>query len=189
MLLFNSIMHKLPRQLCAAALMALPTSLAIAQSLIAPPAIKAEPVLSQAARNIGIRRCQEVLTGTAKFVTKDAVRHDVLLDWDHQAPDSNPFFSLTGIETKTQSMAATIVAIPESNNRCTIFAEQISVAHKNCDIYAQVQLKDYQKNTLLNSIHVYNKNDGTGESYTLINNAPVCLIIRRQVVLHWSSEK
>ena len=149
------------------------------------PATDNEPVLSKAARAVGVRQCLTLVSATAKRVTQGATGQDILLDWDHRTPDAGPLFSLTGINIGPQAAAASVVAVPSPTGGCTLLVERISATAKPCPAVAKAELAGYRATPLLPNIMVYSRPDRGLESTTLITSSGACLILRRQAVFNW----
>jgi hypothetical protein len=139
------------------------------------------PVLAQAARTIGISRCLPAITAISRQTSQGATHEDVLLDWDHGQPDQAAFFSLTGLEFGTRSAAVSLTTVPEAQGGCSVLAERISAAPVACPVIAEQELKGFVGHPLLSSITVYTNPQTPRQTVTLVNSAPGCLIIRRQV--------
>jgi hypothetical protein len=142
-------------------------------------------LLAEAAGSVGIRQCLNAVSRLSSLAIAGSQSHDVLLDWDHKQPDGGPFFSLLGVSYGTQSAAATITVVPQSDGGCTVAAERISTAPFTCQSIAQVELKGYAVTTLLPNFHVYTQPADPGASVSLIDAPPACLVIRRHVQYSW----
>ena len=142
-----------------------------------------EPVIARAAREIGFRRCLPLITATAQRATAGASRQDILLDWDHRAPDAGPLFSLTAMNVGPQSAVLVLSALPVSGNqpKCSLAVERISATAQACETVARTELQGYQRNDLLPNVTVYTVPGRQTESITLVNSDGACLIIRRQI--------
>jgi hypothetical protein len=154
----------------------------------APPAAGAAPAenfLLQAARSVGVKQCLPAVSRLASLAVAGSRAHDVLVDWDRSQPDAGPFFSLVGVNFQGQSIAATITAIPQANDTCTVAAERISVAPYTCESIASVELKGYAVTRLLPTFTVYTQANDPGASVSLIDSPPGCLVIRRHVQYRW----
>ena len=159
------------------------TSLAQRVSVPPPPI----PVLARAAQTVGVRRCLAAIAVVAQRNGEGATNQDVLLDWDHGAPDASAFFSLTGLEYGPgRSAALSLTTAPEAvGGGCSILAERISAAPVACAEVARTELGGYTGHPLLASITVYVDPGKPRETVTLINSPPGCLVIRRQVQYAW----
>jgi hypothetical protein len=158
------------------------------QTGLQPGATEPTPILAQAARTVGIRRCLGAIAVVAQRNGIGATRQDVLVDWDHGAPDASAFFSLTGQEFGARSAALSVTTAPEAvGGGCSILAERISAAPISCREVARTELGDYTPHPLLASINVYVNPTHPRETVTLVNSGPGCLVIRRQVQYSWPS--
>lgn len=156
-----------------------------------PPAPNFAPatppnLVVEAARTLGVVKCLPAITRLSTVAIAGSRTHDVLVDWDRAKPDGGPFFSLVGVSFGQQSLAATITAVPQGDNGCTIAAERISVAPYTCQSIAQVELNGYTATQLLPTFTVYTQAQDPGASVTLIDNPPSCLVIRRHVQYGWT---
>jgi hypothetical protein len=142
-------------------------------------------LLAEAARDIGVKQCLPAIDRLSALAVAGSQRHDLLVDWDRQGPDTGPFFSLMGISYGPQSVAATIMAVPQGNGGCTVSAERISVAPYTCKSIADVELKGYAATSLLPTFTVYTLKTDPGASVSLIDSPPGCLVIRRHVQYRW----
>jgi hypothetical protein len=143
------------------------------------------PVVAQAARTLGIKRCLSAVTAVGQRVSQGATHSDVIADWDRAAPDAGAFFSLTGLEFGAQSAALSLTTVPDATGGCSVLAERISAAPIACPLVAQRELPGWQGHRLLASIMVYSNPASARETVTLVNSAPGCLVIRRQVQYGW----
>lgn len=150
-----------------------------------------DPVVVQAARVVGVRQCLGGVSATAKRIMQGAVRQDILLDWDHDAPDRGPLFSMTGLEFPNGQIAVVALnAVPTANGRCTMLAERISTIQKSCAEVARQEMQGANSTVLLPSIMVYTRPGQPLESYSLVSTtANSCLIIRRQAVFNWTAQQ
>jgi hypothetical protein len=142
-------------------------------------------LLSEAARELGVKQCLPAVERLSALAVAGSRTHDVLVDWDRAGPDTGPFFSLMGISYGPQSVAATIMAVPQGNGGCTVSAERISVAPFTCKSIADVELKAYAATSLLPTFTVYTLKSDPGASVSLIDSPPGCLVIRRHVQYRW----
>ena len=152
------------------------------QRASAPPA---DNLLAQAARSVGVKQCLPAIERLSGLAVAGASAHDVLVDWDRAQPDAGAFFSLIGVNLGRQSLAATITAVPHAKGGCTVSAERISVAPYTCESIASVELKGYMASRLLPTFTVYTVKGDPGESVSLIDSPPGCLVIRRHVQYGW----
>lgn len=144
-------------------------------------------LLSEAARAVGVRQCGVAIERLSALAIQGSRSHDVLVDWDRAQPDAGPFFSLMGINFQGQSIAATITAVPQGNDGCTVAAERVSVAPYTCESIASVELKGYAAHRLLPNFTVYTAQADPGASVSLIDSPPSCLVIRRHVQYGWKA--
>lgn len=158
---------------------------AFAQRLALGASTQAVPVLADAATRIGIKQCLPAITEISRRASAGSQRQDVLLDWDHSAPDAAPFFSLTGIEYRESAAALSLTTVPDATGGCAILVERISNAPVSCKNVALTQLAGYRASPLVNSITVYTTPSSPRETVTLVDTPPACLIIRRQVQYGW----
>jgi hypothetical protein len=157
-----------------------------AAAQVPPPSTGPGPnLVVQAARGLGVVTCLGAIDRLSSLAIAGSRDHDVLIDWDHGAPDVGPFFSLLGVNFGGQSLAATITAIPQGSNGCTVSAERISVAPFTCQSIADVELKGYTATRLLPTFTVYTVAQDPGSSVSLIDSPPSCLVIRRYVQFGW----
>jgi hypothetical protein len=171
----------------AGAVLALASTAAAAQAVA--PSRPPQNLLPEAAASVGVKRCLPAISRLSALAIAGSRSHDILMDWDHANPDAGPFFSLLGVDFGTQSAAATITVIPQSDGSCTLSAERISVAPYTCQSIAQVELKGYKVAQLLPNFHVYTPAGMPGESVSLIDSPPSCLVIRRHVQYGWKAQR
>lgn len=157
---------------------------ASAQTGLLPSPTPAEPLVTAAARQVGVRRCLPAIAAVAQRATSGATMQDVIIDWDRQIPDMAPFFSLTGLGNGSQRAALTIAAIPTSSG-CAILVERMSASDLTCAQIATNELPGFRSGALIEGITVYQNPQAAGETYTLITNPAGCMIIRRQATLKW----
>lgn len=53
-------------------------------------------ILAEAAKAIGVKKCQNALSRLGAVTTYGSQKQEVLMDWNRQNPDTNPVFSLLG---------------------------------------------------------------------------------------------
>lgn len=157
---------------------------AMAQTRSGPPKVPAEPIVTVAARQVGVRRCLPAISAIAQRATTGATIQDVIIDWDRQVPDAAPFFSMTGLGNGTQRAALTIAAIPTTGG-CAVLVERISASNLTCPQIAASELPGFRSGELIDGIMVYQNPQSASETYTLITNASGCLIVRRQASMKW----
>lgn len=150
-------------------------------------AAKPEPLVVSAARTLGVKRCLPMISGIAQRATSGATMQDIIVDWDREAPDAAPFFSLTGLGNGSQRAALTIAAIPTSAG-CAVLVERASFAQQACTAVAASELPGFPSARLIDGIMVYQNPAQPGETYTLITNTGGCLILRRQASLKWQGK-
>lgn len=167
---------------CLLAVCSLP---ALGQGAANAPAAPPANLLSEAAKGLGISQCLPAVTRLSALAIAGSRTHDVIADWDRANPNAGPFFSLLGISYGNQSAAATITVVPQADGSCTVSAERISVAPFTCQSIAQVELKGYRATALLPTFTVYTLPSDPGASVSLIESAPMCLVIRRHVQYGW----
>lgn len=171
----------------AAAALALAWGVVCAQPVAPQPQSPSENLLPEAASSVGVKRCLPAVGRLSALAIAGSRSHDILMDWDHANPDGGPFFSLVGVSYGAQSAAATIIVIPQADGSCTLSAERISVAPFTCQSIAQVELKGYQVTQLLPNFNVYTPPNLPGETVSLIDSPPSCLVIRRHVQYGWKA--
>lgn len=140
---------------------------------------------TEAARNVGVKACLPAISRLSGLSINGSLANDVLVDWDRKNPSGGPFFSLTGIEIRDGAYAVSIAAVPTASGGCSFVAERMSIAPLACRAIAQSEMIGYVETRLLASVAVYTKAGEMGESVTLIDSPPGCLIVRRQVVYDW----
>lgn len=148
---------------------------------------RAEPLVTAAARTLGVKRCLPMIAAIAQRATTGATMQDIIVDWDRDAPDAAPFFSLTGLGNGSQRAALTIAAIPTPTG-CAVLVERASFSAQTCVAVAAAELPGFPSARLIDGIMVYQNPNQPGETYTLINNASGCLILRRQASLKWQGK-
>jgi hypothetical protein len=67
-----------------------------------------------------VRQCLAAVNAVAQRGTIGATMQDIVLNWDHAAPDAAPFFSMTGMGAGTQRAALSITAMPTPSGSCAI---------------------------------------------------------------------
>jgi len=165
-----------------AAALTLAAGAAVAQG-VPPP----QDTLTRAAASVGVKRCLPAISRLSALTVQGSRSHDVLLDWDRRRPDAGPMFSLIGMEFPNAGIAASITAIPEDGDACTVAAERISVAPYTCASIAQQELAGYRMTRLLPIYAVYTDEKEPTSSVSLIDSPPGCLVIRRYVEYGWKA--
>jgi hypothetical protein len=164
---------------------ALALSLAIAAAPLAaqkPPAAQ-PPVVVRAAEKIGFTQCMPALKAIATQATQGANAQDLLMDWNHEAPESAPLFSLTALNMGTRRVALGINIVPNAQGTCSLLVERISSSQESCEKVAARDLPNYPHGTLVDGIRAYQNPRIASETYMLLNNAGGCVVIRRQAVI------
>jgi len=140
-----------------------------------------------AARNVGVARCLPALNRMSSLALQSAVTHDVLLDWDRQAPDRSPFFGLMGVTNgATGTFVNTYVLMPDGDT-CTVMAERIAWAPEACPQVARQELPNYQVTPLLPGMAVLTNPQDAGSSVSLIDAGQGCIVLRRFVQYRWKT--
>jgi len=168
-------------------------SLASGQS--AAQAVLAEPgstppqanALVLAAGNVGVRRCLPALAELSSIGIRDAIRNDVLIDWDRRRPDGAPVFSLIGFENAKGNGAMSISAMPEADGTCSVGVLRTAYEPHPCRQVAERDLKGYKATRLIDHMMVYTRDDQPGSTVSLIDSAPGCLTLRRYVKFSMTS--
>ncbi|MCX4159620.1 MULTISPECIES: hypothetical protein [Paraburkholderia] len=161
-------------------------ALALAGDDVGAPSLAGVPLVAKSAKTVGVKQCYEAVHQISERAVENAVHQDVLLDWDRNTPDTQPFFSMTGLEFERSSAAFSLTAIPSgSRGACTVLAERISSASSSCNEVARLQLTGYKPVPLVGLVTVYTTPTHPRETVTLIDTKPSCLIIRRQVKYDW----
>ena len=161
------------------------TSSSLAQENTAP-----SNILEQAAKTIGVKKCQSALARLGGIATYGSSQQDILIDWDKKQVDTNPVFSLLGADYPNGAVAVSVTAIPDDNARsCSVLAERISVAPFTCDSIAQSELVNQKVTALLPRFKVYTDPTDPDSTVSLMDSPPGCLIIRRYVKYHWVAPK
>jgi hypothetical protein len=143
------------------------------------------PLLAKAAETVGVQRCLAAIAVVSSRANVGATAQDVILDWDHGSPDTQAFFSLTGLEFGPRSAALSLTVVPEAGGGCSIMAERISGAPVACAVVAKSELTGYVGHPLLSTVEVYANPRTPRETVTLVSTPPGCLIIRRQADYNW----
>ena len=165
-------------------------SSALATCMVFPmTSLYAQNLLSAAAKTIGVHQCQEAVDRLSSQAVNGSAAHDVLVDWDHDTPNSAPFFGMIAATFNGAVAISSVAAVPDNQGRCSVQAERITTAPVTCDSLAQVELKNYSGTRLLPSVNVYTMPADPGAVVMLIDAPPVCLIIRRHVQYHWALNK
>lgn len=162
----------------------------------APPALpqqqgsaqRAAPVnaMSEAARSVGVKRCWSALDRLSSLSLRGAVTHDIVLDWDRQAPDTSPFFGLMGVTMpNTGTHATTFTAVPDPTGACTVLAERMAWAPKPCGEVAREELAGYTVSPLLPGMAVLLHPKDPGSTISLMDAGPGCMVLRRFVQFRW----
>lgn len=157
---------------------------ASAQNAMGPPSLPSEPLVTAAARQVGVRKCLPAISAIAERGTMGATLQDVIIDWDRQVPDAAPFFSLTGLGAGQQRATMTIAAIPTPLG-CAVLVERMSATTQSCSQVAASELKGYPSGQLIDGISVYQNPQSASETYTLVTNGTGCMIVRRQATMKW----
>ncbi|HEY2751635.1 MAG TPA: hypothetical protein VGI62_09780 [Phenylobacterium sp.] len=153
----------------------------------AAPARNNTPLVTLAAQKIGVRQCLPAVTSIAQRGLLGATMQDIVLNWDHQAPDAGPFFSMTGMGAAVQRATLSITAVPVAGGSCAVLVERVSSGADNCSIVATRDLPPMPGGKLIDGITVYQNPKQPEETYTLVQNPGSCIVIRRQVVFKWSA--
>lgn len=206
----TGIRHHAQGAMCATARIAIFAAIsaffgvtALAQALPSVPATQVTPspggtvpmnsgqapgtVLAQAARSVGIRRCYQAIDQVSSLVFSNAQHADVVLDWDRNAPDAGPFFSLSGMDFREGAAVLSLTTTPGLAGGCSILAERISSAPLSCKTVAHTELAGYQATPLVQAVTVYMAPAHPRETVTLVDVPPSCLIVRRQVQFGWGA--
>ena len=142
--------------------------------------------MAEAAQLVGVRRCLPALSRLSGLSLQGAVLHDVVLDWDRQAPDAAPFFGLMGVvEPQSGVHAATLTAIPEGTGDCTVLAERMAWAPKMCALLAREELPGYTVAQLVPGMAVLTHSSDVGSTISLLDAGPGCMVVRRYVQYRW----
>ena len=142
-------------------------------------------LLASAAQAVGIRRCLPAITAIARRATRGATLQDIMLDWNHQAPDAAPLFSLIGLGAGPLRAAVTLTAVPLETNSCSVLVERISATSQSCASVAASELPHDVSTQLIDGVRVYQNPAQPAETYTLVSGSNACLVIRRQAIFQW----
>ncbi|CAJ0809156.1 hypothetical protein LMG19083_04862 [Ralstonia psammae] len=156
--------------------------LALSDALAQNPA---PTVLANAARTVGIRQCYSAVEQIAARVVGAAPQQDVVLDWDHAAPDAAPFFALSGFVAGAGPEVMTLATVPNERGTCAVLAERITPSPLACPVVATRELAGYRGTALVPGVQVYANPNRPHETVTLITAKPACLVLRRQVEYRW----
>jgi hypothetical protein len=156
------------------------------QHMTPDPSTGPQNVLSEAARTLGIHQCGPAIDVIAPRVFAGSERQDIVLDWDRNAVDGAPFFSLTGLQYVDGSTLFTLTAVPQFQSQqqpggCTVLAERISASAMSCRELVRRQLAGYRATPLVRAVTVYTSAARARETVTLVETPPGCLMLRRQV--------
>lgn len=182
------VLRRLALKLAAVlAVLALAQSDALAQSLAPAPMPAPTPtttVLANAARTVGIRQCYSAVEQIGARVVGNVPQQDVVLDWDHAAPDAAPFFALSGFVSGAGPEAMTLATVPSDRGTCAVLVERITPSPLACPALAR-QLAGYRGTALVPGVLVYANPSRPHETVTLITAKAACLVLRRQVEYRW----
>lgn len=143
-------------------------------------------IMAEAGRALGVQRCLPALSRLASLALTGSVAHDVVVDWDKQAPDTSPFFGLMGVTVaQTGTHATTFVVSPDSSGTCTVLAERLAWAPKPCIQLAREELPGYAVTPLLQGMLVLTHPSDTGSTISLMEAGPGCNVLRRFVQYRW----
>jgi hypothetical protein len=131
-----------------------------------------------------VRQCLAAVNAVAQRGTIGATMQDIVLNWDHAAPDAAPFFSMTGMGAGTQRAALSITAMPTPSGSCAILLSVCRRARSCANVAAQ-ELPPYPGGKLIDGITVLQNPKNPEETYTLIQNPGSCIVIRRQAMFQW----
>jgi hypothetical protein len=158
-----------------------------ASDAAAPPA-PSVPIATLAAQQIGVKQCLPAISAIAQRATAGATMQDIILSWNREAPDSSPFYSMTGMGNATQKAALTIVAVPGPGGQCSVLVERISSGAGDCAAVATHEFPGMPNAKLIEGIMVYQNPKNADETFTLIQNTGSCIVIRRQAMFKWGSK-
>ena len=153
------------------------------------PQPRAVPIVTLAAQQIGVKQCYPAIAAIAQRATAGATMQDIVLSWNHEAPDSYPFFSMTGMGNATQRAALSIIAVPSPDGHCSILVERVSSGPVDCATVAAKEFPTMPNSKLIDGITVYQNPQTPDETYTLIQNPGSCIVIRRQAVFKWGQKQ
>ena len=149
-------------------------------------AVMPNNVLEQAAKTIGVKKCQSALARLGSIGAYGSSQQDILIDWDKKQVDTNPVFSMLGADYPNGAVAVSVVAVPDASGQgCSVLAERISVAPFTCESIAQSELANQKATSLLPRFKVYTDPADPDSTVSLMDSPPGCLIIRRYVKYHW----
>ncbi len=158
-----------------------------------PPAANAAiptNILEQAAKAIGVKKCQSALARLGGIGAYGSSQQDILIDWDKKQVDTNPVFSMLGADYPNGAVAVSVTAVPDVGEQgCSVLAERISVAPFTCESIAQSELTNQKATALLPRFKVYTDPADPDSTVSLMDSPPGCLIIRRYVKYHWIAPK
>ncbi|MBR8334154.1 hypothetical protein KDW69_21095 [Burkholderia ambifaria] len=155
---------------------------------LAGPIAHAQPlpmpgtVLAASAMRAGIRRCYPMLDAVGNATLANTQHADVVLDWNRSNPDSEPFFSLSGLDYGQATALLSVTTAPVAEG-CSVLVERISSAPLRCSEVARSELADYRAAPLVPAVVVYTNPARPRETVTLLDAPPSCVIVRRQVRL------
>ncbi|MGN4069531.1 hypothetical protein ACS0Y7_33535 [Burkholderia gladioli] len=164
---------------------ALPTAGAASTAPAIAPGAGASNLLEQAARSIGMRRCESAVAGVASRALQGTQKHDIVVDWNRADPDGGPFFSVTGLQYPTVSALLSLSVVPLANRACGILIERISSAPIACKEVAHSELAQYHATPLVRAVTVYTLPARPRETVILVDTPQSCLIVRRQADFSW----
>jgi hypothetical protein len=131
-----------------------------------------------------VRQCLAAVNAVAQRGTIGATMQDIVLNWDHAAPDAAPFFSMTGMGAGTQRAALSITAMPTPSEAAR-FLLSVCRRARSCANVAAQELPPYPGGKLIDGITVLQNPKNPEETYTLIQNPGSCIVIRRQAMFQW----
>jgi hypothetical protein len=153
-----------------------------------PKPVHSVPVVILAAQQIGVRQCYPAIAAIAQRATAGATMQDIILSWNHEAPDSYPFFSMTGMGNATQRDALSIIAVPAPDGQCSVLVERVSSGAGDCAAVAAKEFPTMPNAKLIDGITVFQNPQTPDETFTLIQNPGSCIVIRRQAVFKWGQK-
>jgi hypothetical protein len=175
------------RIVCALAIFCSCDAIAEPDSMLPSDTPSAPTVLAKVAQSIGVHRCHTAVQAVSERMFAQTKHVDVAVDWNKSNPDGAPFFSLSGLEYRDASAALSLTTVPSSAGGCTILVERISSSPTSCSEVARTSLSGYKATTLVRAVTVYSNPMRPRETVTLIDAAPSCVVIRRQVAYDWGS--